>query len=203
MSESKNEYAKRIRERSHLKYFFGLIIRAWIGFQYWRAVRIARKRGATIGEGVSMPISLAKRMNSHVRIGNHVSISTNRFSVLLYDLSIGDNVIIGKNVKIQLGSHDIDSSTWDNIRKKGKLVIEDYVWLCPDSAILPGCQHIGRGAVVGANSVVVKDVEEMSVVSGWPAKELRKRQCVHDGIYVETLSGNDFKLYRKLRKSNS
>lgn len=147
-----------------------------------------------------MPMSLAKRLNDKMTIGDHTIIQTDKISSARYGVHIGSHVVIGGDVKLVLGGHDIDSPEWEHIRKAPPLVIEDYVWLCPDSVIMPSCSRIGYGAVVGANSVVVKDVPDMSVMSGFPAKELRKRKCVHSNLVVESMIGGDFKAYLKARK---
>lgn len=55
------------------------------------------------------------------------------------------------------------------------LVIEDDVWIGHNAMILPGCKHIGRGAIIGAGSVVSRDVPPYAVVVGNPAKKLRDR----------------------------
>jgi virginiamycin A acetyltransferase len=55
------------------------------------------------------------------------------------------------------------------------LVVEDDVWIGHNVMITPGCKHIGRGAVVGAGSVVTKDVAAYAVVAGNPARKLRDR----------------------------
>lgn len=47
---------------------------------------------------------------------------------------------------------------------------------------------------------MVKDVESMSVVGGNPAKEFKKRQCVHSNLVVESLLGGDYRTYRATRK---
>lgn len=78
MLDNRTLYEKNVQDRSLLRYFIGLIVRWKQNFKYARARRIARKRGATIGEGVIMPISLAKRANSNLTIGNHSSIQTNK-----------------------------------------------------------------------------------------------------------------------------
>ena len=65
--------------------------------------------------------------------------------------------------------------------------------------VLPSCRHIGYGAVVGSGSVVVKNVDEMSVVSGNPAKEFKKRKCTHSRLVVESLLGGDFQTYQNTR----
>lgn len=50
-----------------------------------------------------------------------------------------------------------------------KVIIEDDVWIGANSVVLPGVK-IGKGAVVGACSLVTKNVPEYAVVSGVPAK---------------------------------
>ena len=66
-----------------------------------------------------------------------------------YPIKIGNNVIIGSNVKFVMGSHNIDSPNWEHCRHNSGLTIEDYVWLAPDSVILPSCTTIAYGTVVG------------------------------------------------------
>lgn len=53
------EFEKNIKGRSSLRYLVGLLVRWKNHFKYDRAVRIARQKGATIGENVVMPLSLA------------------------------------------------------------------------------------------------------------------------------------------------
>lgn len=55
------------------------------------------------------------------------------------------------------------------------LVVEDDVWVGHNVMILPGCKHIGRGAVIGAGAVVTRNVEPYAVVAGNPARKLRDR----------------------------
>lgn len=91
----------------------------------------------------------------------------------------------------------MDSPDW-SVKNYG-IIIEDYVWISTDVLILPSCRKIGRGAVIAAGSVVVKDVEPMSIVSGNPAKEIRKRKCVHSNLVVEGLLGGDYLRYKNSR----
>lgn len=55
------------------------------------------------------------------------------------------------------------------------LIIEHDVWIGAGTIILPKCRRIGTGAVIGAGSVVTRDVENYSIVAGNPAKHLRYR----------------------------
>lgn len=52
---------------------------------------------------------------------------------------------------------------------------------------------------MSSGSVVVKNVETMSVVGGNPAKEFKKRKCVHKNLVVESLLGGDYHTYKKAR----
>lgn len=200
MEDTRTKYERDVQDRSTLRYYLGLIARWKQHFKYARAVRIARKKGASIGNNVTMPIELAKKLNNNVVIGNNVSILTTDFSSFRYPIKIGNNVIIGQDVRFTMGSHNIDSPDWEHYRPNDGLVIDDYVWLCPKCTIMPSVRYIGYGAVVGAASVVVKDVPTMTVVSGFPAKELRKRKCVHSSLVVESLLGGDYYTYIKTRK---
>jgi virginiamycin A acetyltransferase len=57
----------------------------------------------------------------------------------------------------------------------GHLEIEDDVWIGHNAVILPGCKRIGRGAVIGAGSIVTRDVDPYVVMAGNPARKLRCR----------------------------
>lgn len=95
---------------------------------------------------------------------------------------IGSYSSIGQNVCIVDFNHQVDkvSSCFLNhllfgkgylydIKTKGEVIIEEDVWIGSNSVILPGIR-IGRGAVIGAGSVVTKDVPRYSIVHGSPAK---------------------------------
>lgn len=59
--------------------------------------------------------------------------------------------------------------------KRSKLVIEDDVWLGANIVILPQVTKIGTGAVIGAGSIVTKNIPEYAVVAGNPAKIIKYR----------------------------
>ena len=56
-----------------------------------------------------------------------------------------------------------------------RLIIGNDVWIGDRVTVLPGCRMIANGAVIGAGSIVTKDVEPFSVVAGNPAKPIRLR----------------------------
>lgn len=94
-------------------------------------------------------------------------------------ITLGENVLVGPKVNIITINHDPDpenrSATYGR-----PVVIEDKVWIGINATILPGVK-IGYGAIVGANSVVTKDVPPMTVVAGNPAriiKTLNKKETL-------------------------
>lgn len=135
-------YEKDIKGRSTFRYILGLMARWKQHFKYDKAVRIARKKGATIGENVVMPLSLAKAANSNLKIGDHVSIQTDKID-LRNPVTIGNYVIIGSETEIITTSHNIDSEEWEH--KHYGLTIEDYVWIPTRVMILPSCRNIQYG----------------------------------------------------------
>jgi acetyltransferase-like isoleucine patch superfamily enzyme len=90
------------------------------------------------------------------------------------NITIGNRVSIAPRVTLVTSSHPNHS----RIRgfapiSQGPIVIEDDAWLGAGCVILPGVR-IGRGAVVGANSVVSHDVPALHVVAGHPARTVRE-----------------------------
>lgn len=108
--------------------------------------------------------------SSNIKIGHNVGISGATISGK--DITIGNNVLIGSGVLItDSDAHPIHPK----LREFGKYIktkpikIEDDVFIGARSIILKGVT-IGQGSVIGAGSVVVKDIPPMSIASGNPAK---------------------------------
>src|SRR5262245_32305580 len=90
-----------------------------------------------------------------------------------HNLTLGDRVSIAPRVTIVLSSHPNNS----RIRPvapvtRAPVILEADVWLGAGVVVLPGVR-IGRGAIVGANSVVTHDVPPLHIVAGQPAKTIR------------------------------
>lgn len=101
-------------------------------------------------------------------------------------IRIGNGVLTGKWVTITDNSHgatDADSLQLSPMKRpvvsKGVVVIGDNVWIGDKSTILPGV-CIGRGAIIGANSVVTRDVPPFAIVGGNPAKIIKKNEICQE-----------------------
>ena len=94
-------------------------------------------------------------------------------------LTIGNDVMIGEYLTIIGGGHKIDRTDipmrMQGVLGKTELIICDDVWIGTHVIITSGCKKIGKGAVIGAGSVVTHDVPEYTIVAGNPAREIRKR----------------------------
>ena len=96
------------------------------------------------------------------------------------EIKIGNHVMLGPGVHIHGGNHIMNEVGvfMDSVKKSpgvdGEVVIGDDVWIGSNAIILGGVS-IGRGAVVGAGSIVTKDVDAYSIVAGNPAKEIKRR----------------------------
>lgn len=113
-----------------------------------------------------------------VHIGTLVGLGKN-FTMHNCILTIGDNVMMGEEVMIIGGGHrferlDIPMGE-QGAKEKTALQIESDVWIGARALILPGCSRIGKGAIIGAGSVVTKDVPDFAIVGGNPAKVIRYR----------------------------
>lgn len=96
-------------------------------------------------------------------------------------VSIGKDVMMGPEVVIYTRNHGfLRTDIPMNIQGMGEIlpvVIEDDVWIGRRVMILPGVT-IGKGSVIGAGAVVVKDIPPYSVAAGVPAKVVKRRESL-------------------------
>ncbi len=91
-------------------------------------------------------------------------------------IHIGKNVSISAETYLVSASHDPHSATFAGADIPNGIVIDDYAWIGVRALILPGI-HIGHGAIVGAGSVVTRNVEPNQIVAGNPARPIASRKC--------------------------
>ena len=99
------------------------------------------------------------------------------------DIFVGNHVMFGPNVTIDTATHPVTP----DLRKRGaqynkKVYIEENVWLGAGVIVLPGVR-IGKNSVIGAGSLVTKDIPDNVVAFGTPCRVKRK------------INDSDFKTY--------
>lgn len=85
---------------------------------------------------------------------------------------IKEKATVAQYVFLCNGTHDFSTRTLPLV--VGEMIVEKDVFVGAKTIILPGL-HIGEGAIIGAGSVLTKDVEPWTVVGGNPAKFIKKR----------------------------
>jgi maltose O-acetyltransferase len=125
---------------------------------------IVVKQNAYLGSLLNFKIGDYSQIGHQARIGPNVS--------------LGKNVVMGPDVVLMTTAHAFENPNVP-IRQQGALPVRpifigDDVWLGTRVIVLPGVT-IGNGAVVGAGSIVTKDVPSMAIVAGNPARVIRQR----------------------------
>jgi len=121
--------------------------------------------------------SIVQSVGGVIRIGQRTSIGD--FCSLFGQggLTIGSDVMVASCVQIVANSHtfdDLEKPISEQSCRAHGIRIDDEVWIGTNVVILDGV-HIGKGAVIGAGSVVNKDVAAYAIVAGVPARLLRYR----------------------------
>ena len=147
--------------RSHTVIYAGN--RIGTNFQTGHGVMI--REGNEIGDNVS--VGTGSVVEHHVRIANSVRIHTNAFIPEFTQLEEG--VWIGPNAVLTNARYPNAPDTKQTLDGP---VVECHAIIGANVTILPGVR-IGEGALVGAGSVVTKDVPAKSIVAGNPAEYLR------------------------------
>jgi acetyltransferase-like isoleucine patch superfamily enzyme len=98
-----------------------------------------------------------------------------------YDVVLGGYCSVSAAVEFMIGgNHHTDRVTTfpfppdGNPYSKGPVVVGNDVWIGRNAIVLSGVT-VGDGAVIGANSVVTRDVRPYAIVAGNPAREIRRR----------------------------
>lgn len=144
-------------------------------------VELSSRRYITFGLDVAID-SLCRIIadnDGFIVFGNRVALNRN---VLINArgggrIIIGNDVLIGPNVVIRSNNHRFESLSIPINRQgvtSGRITIEDDVWIAANCVILPNVK-IGKGAIIGAGTVVTKDVEPYSIMGGVPAKKIGSR----------------------------
>ena len=123
-----------------------------------------------VGNNVSIERGLRVKKPMNVTIGDDVSIGSNVTLEAQDSINIGDLTLIANNVIIVTANHDMSKRS----RITSPVKIGRNCWLGSGVIILPGVT-IGNETIVGAGSVVTKDLPPQMVCAGIPAKPLKPR----------------------------
>jgi len=151
-------------------------------------IRVPRDSALLLGDGVSIGREAEVSPEGEIVIGDFTSVQDR--CIFLGQLSIGAHCLFAPNVMMSSGTHHFSERPAWLIRDQDALLkdpgyqpaggrhlpirVEDDCWIGINSVIMRGVT-IGRGSIVGANSVVTQSIAPYSVVAGSPAQLIRRR----------------------------
>ncbi len=157
------------------------------GYVWMRDIEISRnfqdievEKGCSLDRGVTLLCSGESSLQPKIRIGSSTYINRNTFIDAALLIVIGKECAIGPGCYIT----DHDHGTQLDLPPLAQPLISqpthigDRVWIGANATILKGVS-IGQDAVVGAGSVVTKDVPAGAIVVGVPAKIIRYRESLN------------------------
>lgn len=131
-------------------------------------------KGAKIGKNVRVCSSAKFLGNGKLIIDENTWIGHECLLISTSSISIGKNVDIAPRVFIGTGTHLIEMNS-PNVAGEGinkDIVIENGVWIGANSIVLPGVK-IGEKSIIGAGSVVVKDIPPYCIAVGNPCRPIK------------------------------
>ena len=128
-----------------------------------------------MGENVNIEQNAYFGSGANIEIGDRSGIGINSNIVAA---NIGKNVMMGQDFIYIAQNHAFDRTDIPMIQQGcdvcQPLVVEDDVWIGARVTVLPGVR-LGAGSIIGAGSVVTKDVPPYAIVAGNPARLIRHR----------------------------
>lgn len=127
-----------------------------------------------VGEGCWIEPPLYVNWGRRITLGDHVYANTGLTVIDDTFVTIGSHVMLGPRVTISAASHPVDPE----LRRQAyqydlPVVLEENVWVGAGATILPGVT-IGKNSVIGAGSVVDRDIPPDVVAAGVPCRVLRE-----------------------------
>ncbi|MDO9439151.1 putative colanic acid biosynthesis acetyltransferase [Hydrogenophaga sp.] len=145
----------------------------------WRRL-LLRAFGARIGAGCRIAPSCRVWAPWNLEMGAYSALGDGVDCYSMDRITIGSKVAVSQRSFLCAGSHDVSSLSRPLVT--GPIVIEDHVWIAAESMVHPNVV-IQEGTVVGARSVVLKDLPPWSVCVGHPCRKVRDR-VLRDGGHV-------------------
>ena len=125
-----------------------------------------------LGKGVHIGMGVKFKRPRSITLGDYSVINPRCIIDGRQVMTIGSNVDIGEDVAMYCGSHDIQGE--DYLENASTTTIGDRACIYARAMLIKGVD-IGEGAVVGAGSIVTKNVEAYAIVAGNPAKKIGER----------------------------
>ena len=152
-------------------------------FKAWNKACLEIGNNVFIAENSFFSISKSLDKKPLLKIGNGVCIGANFFAACIDEILIEVNVLLSDRVFVSDHIHDYHDIQEPVIKQKllgrGRVVIREGAFIGINAVIMPGVT-IGLNSVVGASSVVTKDVPDYCVAAGNPAKIVKQYDTLNN-----------------------
>lgn len=109
----------------------------------------------------------------HIEVGKNFYANYNCTFLDVAKIKFGDNCLLAPNVAVYTAGHPIYPTSRNSAYEYGKeITVGDNVWIGGNTVICPGV-HIGSNVVIGAGSVVTRDIPDWCVAAGNPCQVIR------------------------------
>ena len=137
----------------------------------WRSF-LLRCFGAKVGRSVHVYPGVKIWAPWNLQLGDEAGIASGAILYSQGRIMIGRRAVISQGAHLVAGTHDYTKAGFPLITKP--IIIHDQVWVAAEAFIHPGVT-IGEGAVIGARSVVTKDMPAWMVCAGNPCQPVKQR----------------------------
>lgn len=150
-------------------------------FHGWRRL-VLRTFGAKVGKGVHIYPNAKIWAPWNIEVKDQAGIGDHSNLYSQGKIVIGKRAVISQGAHLCAGTHDYQSPGFELYTKP--IVVGDFAWVAAEVFVHPGVS-LGEGCVIGARSVVLKDMPEWTICTGFP--------CVAIKVRIPAEDINDFK----------
>lgn len=143
-------------------------------FHSWRSF-LLRCFGAKVGKAVHVYPGVKIWAPWNLELADEAGVGNGAILYTQGKIIIGKRAVISQGAHLCAGTHDYNLPDFPLYTKP--IIIGDYAWVAAEVFIHPGIT-IGEGCVVGARSVVTKDMPKWMVCAGHPCQPLKERELI-------------------------
>lgn len=138
------------------------------------ADRLLREIFGKTGENIGVEPPIHFDYGKNTEVGDNFFANFNTVILDVAKVTIGKNVMFAPNVSIYTAGHPVHPDSRNSGYEYGiPVTIGDNVWMGGNAVVLPGV-HIGNNVVIGAGSVVTKDIPDNVIAAGNPCRVIRE-----------------------------